>query len=116
MFARLRRWDKDDNLIFWIILLSQDMPTLLVKNLPDRVLKDLKRLKIELGCRTWAELLEELVKYGRGRAAAISPEEAERMRKGVERFLRLREEVSKAWAGPPSVVEEFRRMRGHGGR
>ncbi|MEM2226194.1 MAG: hypothetical protein QXW19_02790 [Candidatus Bathyarchaeia archaeon] len=90
------------------------MPTLLVKNVPDRVLKDLKRLKIELGCRTWAELLEELVRSWQGSAIAISPEEEERMKESVKRFLKLRGEVSRAWAGPPSVAEEFKRIRGHG--
>jgi len=90
------------------------MPTLLVKNIPERLFKDLKRLKVELGCRTWAELLEELVRSERGGIPTISPEEAERMREGMKRLLKLREEVSKACAGPLSVVEEFRRARGHG--
>jgi hypothetical protein len=90
------------------------MPTLLVKNIPDRLLKELKRLKVELGCRTWAELLEELVRSERGRIPPISPEEAERIREGVKRLLKLREEVSRVWAGPPSVVEEFMRARRHG--
>jgi len=37
------------------------MTTILVKNLPENVLKQLRKLKVELGCRTWAELLAKLV-------------------------------------------------------
>jgi hypothetical protein len=37
------------------------LATILVKNLPEDLLKELKRLKVELGCKTWAELLSELV-------------------------------------------------------
>jgi hypothetical protein len=33
------------------------MATILVKNLPEELLKELKRLKVELGCKTWAELI-----------------------------------------------------------
>ncbi|MGQ9538280.1 MAG: hypothetical protein ACUVTE_01650 [Candidatus Bathycorpusculaceae bacterium] len=38
------------------------MATILVKNVPEDLLKELKRLKVELGCRAWAELVEKLVK------------------------------------------------------
>ena len=31
-----------------------------VENLPEDLLKELKRLKVELGCKTWADLLTEL--------------------------------------------------------
>ena len=37
------------------------MATILIKNVPEDLLKELKRLKVELGCRTWAELLAKLV-------------------------------------------------------
>jgi hypothetical protein len=37
-----------------------NMPTLLVRNVPDRLLRELKKRKAELGCKTWAELLSEL--------------------------------------------------------
>jgi hypothetical protein len=37
------------------------LATILVKNLPENLLKELKRLKVELGCDTWADLLSELV-------------------------------------------------------
>ena len=36
------------------------MATILIKNVPEDVLKELKRLKVELGCKTWADLLEQL--------------------------------------------------------
>jgi hypothetical protein len=37
------------------------MATILVINLSEELLKELKRLKVELGCKTWADLLSELV-------------------------------------------------------
>ncbi len=38
------------------------MPTLLIKNVSEELLKELKKIKAEAGCRTWAELLEYRVK------------------------------------------------------
>jgi hypothetical protein len=38
------------------------MPTLLIKNISEELLKELKKIKAEAGCSTWAELLEYLVK------------------------------------------------------
>ncbi|MEM1848371.1 MAG: hypothetical protein QXH70_04525 [Thermofilaceae archaeon] len=54
------------------------MPALLVKNVPDDLMRELKRLKVELGCKTWVELLEKLVE----RRRVIVVEEAERTRGG----------------------------------
>lgn len=87
------------------------MATILVKNLPEDILKELKRLKVELGCRTWAELLAKLVELER--ATSLNEEKLEEMRVGVQGFLRLRSIVSGKWAGPPSVLEETRRSRNH---
>jgi len=39
-----------------------------VKNLREDLLKELKRLKAELGCKTWAELLAKLVESEKMRA------------------------------------------------
>lgn len=88
------------------------MATILVKNLPEDVLKELKRLKIELGCRTWAELLAKLVESER--AISLSEEEVKEMRTGVQGYLKLRSTVSSRWTGPPTVLEEARRSRGRG--
>jgi len=41
------------------------LATILIKNLPEDFLKELKRLKVELGCRMWAELLAKLVESGK---------------------------------------------------
>jgi len=38
------------------------MTTILVKNLPEGLLEELKRLKAELGCKTWADFLTKLAK------------------------------------------------------
>ena len=37
------------------------MPTLLVKNVSEALMRELRKLKAELGCKTWAELLEDLL-------------------------------------------------------
>ncbi|MEM4874458.1 MAG: hypothetical protein QW394_04095 [Thermofilaceae archaeon] len=84
------------------------MPALLVKNVPEDLMRELKRLKVELGCKTWVELLEKLVE----RRRVIVVEEAERTRGAVEEFLDLREAVTAKW-GEGSVLEEFRSARGH---
>jgi hypothetical protein len=87
------------------------MATILVKNVPEDILKELKRLKIELGCRTWAELLAKLVELER--TTSLNEEKLEEMKRGVQGFLRLRSIVSDKWAGPPNVLEETRRSRNH---
>lgn len=84
------------------------MPTLLVKNVPEDLMRELRRLKVELGCRTWAELLGKLVEGWR----VIIVEDAERTRRAVEEYLSLRETVTRRWSGG-SVLEEFRRTRSH---
>jgi len=72
-------------------------------------MRQLRRLKVELGCRTWAELLERLVRVGSGEVIVIEKEE---MRKAIDDFLKLREIVTSRW-GEGTVLEEFRRARGH---
>jgi hypothetical protein len=86
------------------------MATILIKNLPEDLLKELKRLKVELGCKTWSDLLSELVAYRE--PIILSEEDRSRMKRGVEGFLGLRNEVSRKWKGP-SVLEEIRRSRHH---
>jgi len=81
---------------------------LLVKNVPEDLMRELKKLKVELGCKTWVELLEMLVE----RQRVIVVEEAERTRGAVEEFLALRGVVTAKW-GEGSVLEEFRRARSH---
>lgn len=84
-----------------------------MKKASDRLVKDLKRLKVELGCKTWAELLEKLVRLEPKHAMAISVEEDKQIKRGVDGFLELQGVVSKMWVGSPSVTEEFRKMRSH---
>ena len=79
--------------------------------MPEDVLKELKRLKVELGCKTWADLLSELMRTN-GKVFLTKEKEA-RMKRGVEGFLNLRREVSDKWKGPPTVLEEIRRSRRH---
>lgn len=45
-----------------------------------------------------------------GAALAVDQREVEG---AVRNFLALREEVSRRWVGAPSVLEEFRKSRGH---
>jgi len=87
------------------------LATILVKNLPEDVLKELKRLKVELGCRTWAELLSKLA-ASKG-VILLSDENLEEMRAGVQGFLKLRSVVPSRWTGHPTVLEETRRSRDH---
>ncbi|RLF23826.1 MAG: hypothetical protein DRN15_05120 [Thermoprotei archaeon] len=88
------------------------MPTLLVKNVPEDLMKELRKLKVELGCRTWAELLERLVKLRSKEIIVIGEEDIERARRAVDEFLELREIVTEKW-GEGTVLEEFRRARCH---
>ena len=87
------------------------MATILIKGLPEDVLKELKKLKIEWNCKTWAELLAKLVESKE--LILLTEEEMNRTKNGVEEFLKLRDKVSKKWSGPPSVLEEIRRSRTH---
>jgi hypothetical protein len=96
--------------IFWVFPLA----TILIKNVPEDVLKELKRLKVELGCKTWADLLSELM-TAKGKVC-LTAKERRRMKKGVEGFLKLQDQVSEKWKGPPSVLEEIRRSRHHEAR
>ncbi|MEM3539218.1 MAG: hypothetical protein QW193_05240 [Nitrososphaerales archaeon] len=87
------------------------MATILIKGLSEDLLKELKRLKVELNCKTWAELLAKLVALKE--MVLLSEEDLKRMRKGVKGFLNLRETVSKKWVGPPTVLDEIKRSRYH---
>jgi hypothetical protein len=87
------------------------MATILIKNLPEEVLKELKKLKIELGCKTWAELLTKLIEAER--IIVLTKEKSDEMKKGVQDFLKLRSIVSNRWKSAPSVLEEVRRSRGY---
>ena len=87
------------------------MATILIKGLPENLLKELKRLKVELGCKTWAELLAKLV--AAKEVILLSEDDLKGMRAGIEGFLRLRKVVSEGWTGPPMVLDEIRRSRKH---
>jgi hypothetical protein len=87
------------------------MATILIKNVPEEVLKELKRLKVELGCKTWADLLEQLTISCE--VPLITEEQRKRMKKGVQGLLSLRSQVSDKWKEPPTVLEEIRRTRRH---
>ena len=89
------------------------MPTLLIKNVPHDLMKELRKLKVELGCRTWAELLEKLVRLRSREVVLIEDKDLENMRRAINEFLKLREVVTKKWR-KGSVLEEFRRAREHG--
>jgi len=87
------------------------LATILVKNVPEALLKELRRLKVELACKTWAELLSRLVESERTITAGV--QELNGVRAGVQGFLGLKRVVSSAWAGSPMVLEETRRSRDH---
>ncbi len=87
------------------------LATILVKNLPEELLKELKKLKVELGCKTWAELLAKLVESER--ALSLSEEKLTEMRTGINGLLKLKSTVSSRWTGHPTVLEETRRARKH---
>lgn len=89
------------------------MPTLLIKNVTEELIKELKRLKVELNCKTWAELLELLTKLSFTETFSINKKDAENMKNGIKEFLELNKKTSERWHGPPSVVEEFRKSRHH---
>jgi len=81
---------------------------LLVKNIPDDLMRELKKLKVELGRRTWVKLLEKLVELQR----VIVVEETERTRGGCRGVPRP-ERGCNSEVGEGSVLEEFRRARSH---
>jgi len=71
------------------------MATILIKNVPEEILKELKRLKVELCCKTWADLISVLaVTKGRD---CLTEKERQRMKKGVEGLLSLSPEVTRMW-------------------
>jgi len=90
------------------------MPTLLIKNVNEKLLKKLKRLKVDLGCKTWAELLELLTKLSPKEVFTLNEKDAKNIKDGVKEFLELAATTSQRWRGPPSVLEEFRKSRRHG--
>jgi hypothetical protein len=87
------------------------MATILVKNLPEDLLKELKRLKVELGCKTWADLLTELV--ATSEETLLKEEKTNKTETGVKNFLELKTAVSNKWQNNPTVIEETRRSRRH---
>jgi len=87
------------------------LATILVKNLPEDLVKELKRLKVELGCDTWADLLSELVAVTE--ETLLKEEKTAQAETGVKNFLKLRCAVSNKWEGHPTVLEETRRSRHH---
>lgn len=90
------------------------MPTLLVKNVNEELLKELKRLKVDLGCKTRAELLELLTKLSPKEVFTLDEKDAKNIKDGVKEFLELAVTTSERWRGLPSVLEEFRKSRRHG--
>ncbi|MDT7891864.1 MAG: hypothetical protein RQ952_03890 [Thermoproteota archaeon] len=89
------------------------MHTLLIKNVSDELLKKLKKIKAEAGCKTWAELLEYLVKIRANKQIVIIDEKyREKAKRAVDEFLKMGEEVTRKWK-EGSVLEEFRKARNH---
>ena len=88
------------------------MPTLLVKNVPEPLMRELRRLKAELGCRTWSELLERLVRSRPREVVVVREEDVERMRRAIDELLKLRDIVTERWR-EGTVLEEFGRARRH---
>jgi len=87
------------------------MATILIKGLSDDLLKELKRLKVEWNCKTWAELLAKLVESKE--LIILSEKELNEIKTGTKEFLKLRKVVSTKWSGPPTVLDEIRRSRKH---
>jgi hypothetical protein len=86
------------------------MTTILVKNLSEELLKELKRLKVELGCKTWADLLSELVSNEK---TLLNEDLNRKTETGVKNFLNLKNAVSTKWNNNPTVLQETRRSRRH---
>lgn len=87
------------------------MATILIKNVPEDLLRELKKLKAEMGCKTWAELLAKLVRTER--MILLTDDDFKKMKEGVQNFLNLRSIVSERWRGQPTVIDEIRRSRHH---
>lgn len=87
------------------------MATILIKNVSEELLKELKKLKVEMDCRTWADLLAKLIQFKR--TILLTEDDLERMRRGVQSFLNLRSTISKRWKGRPTALDEVRRSRRH---
>lgn len=88
------------------------MPTLLIKNVSESLMRELRKLKVELGCRTWAELLEKLVKLKSKEIIVIGEEDLKRMKNAINEFLELKSIVTERWS-KRTVLEEIRRARRH---
>ena len=88
------------------------MPTLLIKGLSEDAVKQLRRLKVELDCDTWAELLEKLAARTQP-SVTFTREEVREMKQGAKEFIALADKVSREWRGPPGVLEESRKSRRH---
>ncbi len=86
------------------------MTTILVKNLPEELLKELKRLKVELGCKTWADLLSELVS---SEQTLLNEDLNSKTETGIKNFLNLKTAVSTKWNNSPTALEETQRSRRH---
>ncbi len=82
-----------------------------MKGISEDTLKRLKKLKVELDCDTWAELLDKLSQSDR--RVFLTKQEISEMKQGVKEFVALANKVSKKWHGPPTVLEEFRASRKH---
>ena len=87
------------------------MPTLLVKGLSEDTLKQLKRLKVEFDCDTWAELLDRLA--APNHEVSFTKNEIVEMKQGVREFISLADRVSGRWRGQPGVLEESRKTKRH---
>jgi len=68
-------------------------------------------LKLELGCKTWADLLAELVACKE--EITQKEDNKEKVGAAVKDFLNLRCKVSTKWTGHPTALEETRRARHH---
>ena len=66
---------------------------------PQDLLKELKRLKVELGCKTWADLLTELV--ATSEETLLKQENPNKAETGVKNVLNLKTAVSTKWQAPP---------------
>jgi hypothetical protein len=86
------------------------MPTLLIKNVSEELLKELKKIKAEAGCRTWAELLEYLVRIRFNKQIIIDEKYREKAKRAVDEFLKMSEEVARKWK-EGNVLEEFKKAR-----
>jgi hypothetical protein len=86
------------------------MPTLLIKNVSEELLKELKKIKAEAGCKTWAELLEYLVRIRFNKQIIIDEKYRKKAKRAVDEFLEMGEELTRKWK-EGSVLEEFRKAR-----